>query len=437
MTIHQKREEVISTAMSKSTIKSKIELALLQINRIPELLVEDLDVEGKKIACKIKEPLKARCPQCGAISTSVKNRYYRKLQGVSILGFSFEVQMTTTHFTCRNEKCTVKTFAPDLGISDGKSPYLPALKDYATKEYFQRKRNNLEIVRDVNSRYNIKMSETTLRRLEDNWEIKPLSLEIKILGIDEVYVKGKHGVHLALFDLEKGIMVDMIKGVRQRDLRELIIRIQKQGVDIRSVRLVVRDLYPHWDTVIKEEMGRVEIIADPFHVVKRVQGLLYGTHYTSLRKQLQKEGQSKESLELFHARWAWRKAEEKLTRKQSVRLAKILWQYPILQSAWILKNRVGQLYQCKNRSEARNMLAWCIKYSKDRGFDEVRKTLTKNCVSILNAYGMCNGKRREIKHYPEERISQIRRLERKRGCFRKVENLVKNILIGYQMEGIV
>ena len=424
-------------------IKSNIEKALCKVNRIPEVLVEELRMEGKTIICQLKQPTVARCPTCGQVSYSVKNRYPRILVGIGISGYRFEVHLTTTHFTCRNESCTTKTFAPKLGIASGKSPFLPAFKDALNKEHFLAKRNNLEIAKDAKSRYQVSISEATLRRMQEKEELETATLVVRIFGIDEIYTKGQKGAHLAIFDLERGIPLGMAKGTRQKDLRRLWKEVESRGVGLSGIRLVLRDLYPHWDKVIQEKQeswlgSKVTIMADPFHLVKRVQSNLYQRYYAPLRKELRAEGKGKESLELFHARWAWRTGEEKLTLKQSRRLTPILNRYRRIEQAWIAKERVRLIYQAGSRKEARRRLAWATAYAQDQGFSEVEYTLRKNRVAILNAFGDCgDDPRREMAHYPEERISQIRLIERWRGAFRKVENLVRNLLIGYQMEGII
>jgi transposase len=178
------------------------------------------------------------------------------------------------------------------------------------------------------------------------------------------------------------------------------------------------------------------VIADPFHLIKRVQALLYRQYYAPLRKRLRGEGKTKESLDLFYARWAFRKGSEKLTPKQSSRLTKILNLYPRLDQAWILKEKTRYIYQAGNRREARERLAWVIGYSKREGFFKAAKTLIRNQTGILNFFKRDKGKR-EVRHYPEERISQIRRVERKRGSFRKAKTLERNMLIGYQLAGLI
>lgn len=419
-------------------IKSKIERALLQVNKIPLDLVESMTVVGSTIVCRLKEPQRARCPECGTLSSSVKNRYQRKLVGISILGYQFEVRLTRVHFRCRNDFCVKKTFAPNLKVADGKSPYLPALKDYLAREYFVNKRNNHEIVRDVKGRYQVQVSESTLRRLQEQEKYEPLQLSPVVLGIDEIYPKGRHGVCTSLHDLTSGILMGLVKGVRQIDVKRLLEKIKEQGLNLGRVKYIYRDLYPHWDKPIKEVLGKhVTIIADPFHVVKRIQQLVYQGYYAPLRKRLRAEGKTKESLELFYARWAFKRGAEKLTGSQSNRLMPILNRYELLDKAWILKEKLRHMYQAEDRTEARKRLIWVIVYARNNGFKKVYKTLRKNQLSILNIYGDCNGVKRKLNHHPEERISQIRRVERRRGCFRKLDNLVRNVQVGYQMIGLI
>jgi hypothetical protein len=478
---------------------SIVEQELLKLNRIPEMLVDRFDILGDKILCYLKLPERAACPKCGMVSTSVKNRYQRKLVGIGVVGRGFEVIQTTTHFTCRNDDCSIKYFAARR-ISQGKSPYLNSLKDYIQQEYFVAKDNNHQIVRRSGRLVRVSISEGTVRRINQQREEEERAkeaaglgrfseLEIRTLGLDELYPKGRLGGHLSGWALDYGVLLGMVKGIRQVDLHQLFDILESQGVDLSQVELVVRDLYPHWDPVIHQRVGKgsagrstkdegkereesegeedddgvkgageeVIIVADPFHTVKRIQTNLYRDYYAPLRKKLRAEGKTKESLYLFHARWAFKTGSEKLTPKQDHRLTPILNRYPRLDQAWLLKEKVRAIYQQSdgsrlrqednpitrqgaegkpiNREKAEKKLESAIRYAKSRGFSKVVNTLTRNQEEILNAFDE-NG-RRTILHYPEERISTLRRVERNRGCFKKVKNLVSNLQIGYQMMGII
>lgn len=415
-------------------IKSKLEEALLQVNWIPKDLVAGVEVIRQRIICTLKEPEIGRCPECGIMSNSIKNRYPRTLLGIGILGHRFEVKLMRVHFRCRSEGCERKTFAPKLGIADGKSPYLPALKEYLAQEHFVKKHNNHEMVRDVKGRYRIQISEGTLRRLQGQRGTGLSEAKPEVIGLDELYPKGRHGVCLSMHDLMSGILLGLIKGVRRIDLKDLFGQLKKQGMNLDKVRYVYRDLYPHWDKVIKEELGqRVTVMADPFHVIKHIQKLLYQGYYAPLRKQLKEQGKKEASTALFYARWAFKRGSEKLTGKQKLRLMPLLSEYRVIDKAWILKEKLREVYQVPNRAEARKKLVWSLVYARENNFKEVYKSLKRNQLAILNIYEECNGPRRSIRHHPEERISQIRRVERRRGCFRKLENLTRNIQIEHEM----
>lgn len=423
--------------MSTAKCNSATEHALLQVNKIPVHLVEEIVAQNGRLICRVKPPVIAQCPRCHSTTRSVKNRYGRTIHGIGLPGFSLEVEIITTHFVCSNKDCSIKTFAVDQGIADGKSPYLPALKNYVAQESFGHEQNNTEISRDLHDKYQVFISEATLRRIEKNWRLKPIDLSVKVLGIDEFSPKGKHGTHTALFDLDRGIVLGIIKGKSQESLRKLLKQVQDGGINLDGVKLVVRDLYPHWDKVLKEFLGHIQIVADPFHVVKWVQNVLYQQYYAPLRKWLRTHGRNKESVKLFHARWAWRKSAEKLTIEQDNRLTEVFRKHTVLEQAWLLKEWVAKLYRVETRKKAREILNRCLRYSRERHFEDVGKTLKKNAPQILNAFVECNGSRRELKHYPEERIAQIRKLERKRGCFRNVGNLFRHLQIGYQFRGII
>lgn len=418
-------------------IKSSIEEAICKVNQIPLALVEELRIDGERIICQLKQPERARC-RCGMVTASVKNRYPRTLVGIGLWKYRFEVTMVTTHFTCRNQDCLVKTFAPDLGIADGKSPFLPALKKYISDEYFVHQRNNGEVERALSSKYHVGVSEATLRRIAAAQRERPMNFRVTVVGLDELYPKGRHGVYLGMFDLERGVLLAVIERITQKAVEKLWGKVEQKGVDLSQVKMVVRDLYPHWDEVIKEKAGeKVTIIADPFHVVKRVQSLLYQEYWAPLRKQLQSQGRKEEATALFYARWAFKKGQERLSARQVKRLMPVLNQYRQLDQAWILKEKVRTIYQVQTRSEARKQLAGAIRYANKNRFWSIVRLLTRHQATILNRYEECGGRRCQLKFHPEERISQIRRVERRRGAFRKVETLVRTIQMGYQLAGVI
>jgi len=419
-------------------INSSVEQELLQANNISVALAAgQMKVEDGVISVSTKVPQRACCPDCKAISTSIKNKYQRTCWGIGLLDLPLKVNLTTIHFTCTNDCCQRKTFAPSLGITQGKSPYLKSVRQNLNREAYLGHKGHRELAREATRQFRISISERSVRRVTDQ-PTPQLQLVVVTLGIDEVHFKGfGDGTDVGLWDLDRGIFLGSTEGMSRLDLSRLWKEITGRGIDLSQIEVVVRDLCTRWDKQIIKELGRrPTFVNDAFHLIKLVTKHIFDQEYKPLRNKLKVEGNVDEEQEMFKARWAYRTGQEKLSAKQKNRLMPLLNRYPRLDKGWILKERVRGLYKQKTRTSAREELVWVIKYARDEGFENVSKLLSKHRLTILAAWELGEIGRRKISHYPEERNRQIRRIEKRREAFRSSEAAVNHMWIGYEMMGI-
>ena len=140
---------------------------------------------------------------------------------------------------------------------------------------------------------------------------------------------------------------------------------------------------------------------------------------------------------IFNARWAWRKGREKLSderknnkpspKEKLTRLFKIDKKF---KKIYDIKEEFRDIYGSKDKKAAKSALDDFVdKYGDAYPF--LKKAVRNNETEILNIF--TDERKREIKHWPEHLVKEIKRIERRRGAFRKFESweMIIDLLLEY------
>ena len=203
-----------------------------------------------------------------------------------------------------------------------------------------------------------------------------------------------------------------------------------------------------WNSVINSNFPNVRVVIDSFHAVKRIQKKLYYKEYVPLRKHYLGIAETKEAIakktkkeenkqsassareissHIFRSRFLWRKGEENicLERKrrdkpsEKERLDHLFEIDTHFKETHDLKERFRDIYKSENVDKAKE------KFEDFRGlcvdkYKYLVRTLDLNETEILNYF--TEGGIVDVKHWPEQLIEQMRKFERKRGAFRRLES---------------
>jgi len=145
----------------------------------------------------------------------------------------------------------------------------------------------------------------------------------------------------------------------------------------------------------------------------------------------------KKSSGIFDARWSWRKGREKLSddRKGTKsspkeKLARLFEIDKKFKEIYDIKEEFRDIFENKDKGAAKDALDDFVdKYGDAYPF--LKKAVRNNETEILNIF--TDDGKREIKHWPEHLIKELKRIERRRGAFRKFESweMLIDLLLEY------
>lgn len=195
--------------------------------------------------------------------------------------------------------------------------------------------------------------ETLIRRVFEEYADRRLKgyqpLMPTVLGMDEIYLHGR--ARFVIGDVANKAMLDMQPSRRDLDLR----RYFAQQIGREKVEVVCQDMWKGYHTLTKAMFPNAVTVIDKYHVQRTAN---YG--FEIVRKKLYQDISNKERVALkrkravFLARWHDCKPETRAT------LTKLFEQYPILSTAYDLKERFYDIYEAPNRAAGEDAVSWWL-----------------------------------------------------------------------------
>jgi transposase len=217
----------------------------------------------------------------------------------------------------------------------------------------------------------------------------------RILGLDEFSIRKGQVYDTAVVDLEHKQVMGVVSGHRQGEVAAFFDALPEP----ERVEVVVMDMHEPFRQAVEMCLPQAKVVTDKFHVLMHVHRALDQVR-TSLQPQKGKRG------ELFRARYLLLTAVERLTPERRVQLMDLLERYPLLQSAWSLKETFRDWYHCANRVEAETRLGLWENSVKEQGLHPFRALFPMLHIwrqEILNYFdhpytnGFLEGKNNRIK----------------------------------------
>jgi len=258
------------------------------------------------------------------------------------------------------------------------------------------------------------------------------------VGLDEVSLSnGELYTILSnkLKKAKKGSLVAIIKGVKADN----IIKLLKENIsesDRKKVKEITLDMAPNMNLIAKKCFKKADIVTDRFHVqslaLDAVQDVRIKYRWEAIKeenkaiKKAKDKGEEYESEQydngdtkkqlLARSRYLIFKSREKWTESQTIRAKILFTEFPEIEQAYNLANKLRKIYDTKSTpSEARLKLAkWFneIELSNISAFNTIQRTVEVNYERILNFF-----KSRSTNAYAESINSRIKDFRR---CLRGV-----------------
>lgn len=376
------------------------------------LHVTTITTTARTITLQAKSPRHtAECPCCGVRAHRVHQRRKRTVNHGQLNDKLILLKLTVRRFLC---KTCGRTFTESLpGISRRLSTVQCCqhqLSDVATMS-----------IKGTAERHH-KAWASVAGLLDDihyeiDWDTQGKQIS---LGIDEHSLKKRRQMVTTVTNLTK--RKRKLLTILPNDTKETIVQFLKQTPSERVVEACI-DMRKSFRAAIAEALPKVNIVADPFHVVK-----LAGEKLEEVRSiVLGSMGR-----ETPRVKRALRTPKEKLTdedKEKLVRLWAMTAPWPHFKVAWMVKEKIRDLYRSRSRESAEKKFALILTYLvgiESKPLVTLRSTLVAWQPQILNHFdrGTSNG-------FTEGCHTKIKMLKRTSYGFRNRERYKIKMLLGF------
>jgi transposase len=271
-----------------------------------EIMLRHLPILGRKVFLRLR-PKRYRCPYC-------------------------EGGPTTTQ---------------ELSWYTAKSPHTKAYEKYLLLQLVHATVEDVSIKEDLGYKALEGLVDRWISR-EVNWaEVKG----VKILGLDEIALKKGHRDFVVIVTARAAGEVKVLAVLPDRKketVKAFLARLPKRVK--RALRTVCTDLYEGFIPAVKEALGKVEVVADRYHVAK-----LYRECADPLRKQELRR--LKQDLPKAHyeeskgAMWPFRKNPADLEADEQALLKRLFAYSPDLHRAYTYREQLTALFEQKLSKE--------------------------------------------------------------------------------------
>lgn len=354
---------------------------IAEVFSLQGLTVTNISTTETTITLQVRSPRRtAECTRCGARAYRIHQRRQRIVNHGTLNDKIILVRLAVRRFLCK--KCH-KTFTEQLpGIGRR------LCSDHCVKR--QLEDAAMMSIQGTAARHDRAWS--SVAGLLDNihyeipWEKQGQRIS---LGLDEHSLRKGRQMVTTITNLTKGKRG--LLTILPNDSKTTIVRFLQQVPTQARERIIeiCIDLRGSFRAAIEEAWPQVNIVADPFHIVQ-----LSGRKLEEVR-QVVLSGLGNKA----RVKRALLKSQEKLTDEEQKKLEQ-LWQatapWPSLKIAYVVKEKIRDLYRSRNRASAEKKFALILAYLEavaSRPLKVLRGTLLHWQPQILNHFdhGTSNG----------------------------------------------
>ena len=356
---------------------------------------------------------KAICPDCGQKTDKLHQNHYYVVRDLPFGEQKVYLQVNRRQMRC--EGCP-KKFSEDLEFVKKTRTYTERLKKKILSELLE------SDVKNVAQRNGV--SEQEIETMLKEWG-KELSGQkpsgLKRLGIDEIaLVKGQKNYCVVLVDIDKKIIVGMLKNRTQVELKKYL---EAWGEEVlEQIEEVSIDMWKPYKNVSEALIPQAEVVADRFQVMKQVNEELDGA-----RKKIKKAAEaSKNNSEkarilsgIKKSKYVLLKNEETLTEIEKEKLESVKKVAPILHKMHQLKEEFIQIFEApKDGVEGLFSLSDWLK--------DAISVFPKSCRTIIRWIGQIIAyfDRRTTQGVVEGINNKLKLIKRKAYGFRNFDNFI-------------
>ena len=301
---------------------------LLELPQLRILGVE-IEEEGVKISCELRERESQICPKCNNLVSRQTPKYVRKIRDLNISGRAVYLLVDVHQYMC---DCG-RHFMETLDFVEGSKNHTKRQAKWIIE--MSRKQSHTEVSRLV------QMSHKTVERICYGGVSERIIdwSKIKRIGIDEfAFKKGHKDFITILVDLDTHDIIDLLE---YRDKASLRTYFQALGVEVcQRVEDFCSDMWGPFQDLAAELFPNALIHIDRFHWA-----IYLNKTVDNFRKQLRKENKDIEAFKRL--KWKLIKGKAKLSSTDKEDLNAAFKIAPELEKVYEMKNMFQAIFDAK------------------------------------------------------------------------------------------
>lgn len=355
----------------------------------------------------------AKCPACGHSTKRVHQTSRRKVKHGILDHRIIILDLKVRRFKC--SQCQHVFTEKFSGIDRRRTSanFRRQLLDWLRRNSF----------RYISQKFNISPATLTRYVLEINGDIEIDwgQANVTKLGVDEHSFRGKRLI-ITVTDLSNKKLLAILKGDSQAYLEDFLRQIPcKYRANINEV---VTDLRESYRSVLTKYLPEAMHTADRYHVETLARRAL-----DDIRQVVQEMGQGRK-VNMKKLLWANKHTLNDQELRKLDLIFKKYEKYPVLKQAWIIKEKIIQMYQTRDAEEAKEkfehiiMLLETPEYS--RYLATLKHTMKRWKVPILNYF-----QNRTTNGFTEGCHTKIKMIKRISFGFRNIDNYIAKVTLAF------
>jgi transposase len=301
--------------------------------------------EGGAITFTIRQnPFDLRCSSCGSREVICKGKVDRRFRALPIGRKPVWIVMAIQRVLCLT--CGLVRQVK-VGFADPRRSYTKAFERYALD--LCRHMTILDVARHLGVSWDV-IKKIQKRYLKRHY-LRPKLKALKQIAIDEIAIGRGHQYLTIVLDLKSGAVVFVGEGKGSEALLPFWKRLKCSKANIEAVAM---DMSPAYISAVTENLPKVRIVFDHFHVIK-----MFNDKLDELRRKLYRDADTALGKRVLKGtRWLLLKSPKKLdeNRGERERLDEALELNQPLAIAYYLKEDLRQLWSQKGKSDAESFL---------------------------------------------------------------------------------
>lgn len=326
----------------------------------------------------IEMPVKEHhCPNCGHVTTFIKDYRLQTVKDLSVLGKPLTVTIRKRRYVCKD--CNA-TFTEE-------NPYIKRYCHFPNRLYIESLAESFRLQSFTSVAKRLGVSVTSIIRWFDKLNCPHPKLP-ECIAIDEF--RGNAGgekFQCNVADPVKHQVIDILPSRNTEDLCKHFLEYPYK--ERAEVKKIVMDLSTLFRSVAKTIFPGAKIVADKFHVIRVVTNSM-----ENVRKRIQKEFHATKRKWFKRSRYLLLKPEYKLTDEDKTELSRMLNSSMELEKAYVLKERFYEIFRQKTRNEAKKELRDWLLLAAQLAIPEF-----KHCITTFTNW------RTEIANIIDESVS--------------------------------